>query len=107
MDWKLIGTTLGIAVLLIAVFMEVYKKKIRMCDPSPWENYLIAGVLSIILTTLSYFAFTLPGTLWAIPLYAIAVYIVQFVVDMKIVKSLVRWYTKKKGITLEGFDYDE
>lgn len=98
MDITLIAIVLGVAVVCIAIFMEWYKKILRKDKTKAWENWLVAILLSVILSTVGYFAFSLPGTTIAVIYYSIGVFSVQLIVDMKVVKAICRWYLGKKGI---------
>lgn len=107
MDWLKIIQVLGPVVLVIAIFIEVYKKRIRMEKFEPHEVWVLAAFLSVLLTVVGYFAFELPGKAVAIAYYSILVYAVQFVVNMKVIKAITKEYAKNKGFKLEGFDWDE
>ena len=98
MDWKLILFVLGPAVVIIALMVEAYKKKIRKDRAKPWEIRILAIVLTVILTYTGTKGFDLPGHDLAIVYYAIGVYGLQFFVDMKVIKALVRSWAKRKGI---------
>lgn len=104
---ELIGVILLACILIVAAFMEVYKKKFRKDKASDAEIYSVALAMSLILTLASYFGFHLDGSLWAIPIYFIFVYTAQFYCSMKIIKSIVKHIAKKKGVTLDGFEYNE
>jgi len=101
MDWKLVGKVLGPVVVIIACIMELYKKRFRKDKTSKIENQLIAAILSIGMSIISYLAFGLPGNPVAILYYSIGVYIVQCYVDMRIVKTIVRMWMKRKGVELD------
>lgn len=98
MDWKLILYVLGPAVVIIALLVEAYKKKIRKNQAKPWEIRILAIILTAILTYTGVKGFDLPGHDLAIVYYMIGVYALQFFVDMKVIKSLVNAWAKKKGI---------
>lgn len=101
MDWVLVLKVLGPVVVAIAIFMETYKKKIKKNKFDPIKVWKIAGLLSLLFSAVGYFAFDLPGHFIAIAYYAICVYALQFVVDMKLIKALSKMYMKKKGFSLE------
>ncbi|MDC7229725.1 MAG: hypothetical protein PQJ48_05410 [Sphaerochaetaceae bacterium] len=107
MDWVLVLKVLGPVVVAIAIFMETYKKKIKKNKFDPIKVWKIAGLLSLLFSTVGYFAFDLPGHFIAIAYYAICVYALQFVVDMKFIKFGIRIYAKSKGVVLEGYEWDE
>ena len=101
MDFVLIIKILGPLVVAIAIFMEFYKKKIKKGKFSGSHMWLLGAFLSVVFTGIAFFSFDLPGHWIAIIYYAIGVYALQFVVDMKILKAIVKSYAKKKGIELE------
>ena len=107
MDWLLILKVLGPVIIAIAIFMEVYKKKIKKDKFNPIKAWKIAGFLSFLFSAIGYFSFDLQGHYIAIVYYAIVVYALQFMVDMKLIKFLMRACAKSKGIVLEGYDWDE
>jgi hypothetical protein len=101
MDWQLIGSVLGPIVILIACVMELFKKRIRKSKSLKIENQLVAAFFSVGLTIIGYLAFDLPGNPIAIAYYSIGVYILQCYVDMRIVKTIVRIWMKRKGVELD------
>jgi hypothetical protein len=107
MDIKTTGMILVGAILIISVFMEAYKKFIRKDKASTLEIRWLALFLSLVATVSCYKGFELPGTESAMVLYFLAIYGIQFFVDMKFIKVLFRWWLRKKGITLKGYKYDE
>ncbi|NLF35443.1 MAG: hypothetical protein GX585_05700 [Clostridiales bacterium] len=107
MDYKFIITIVILCVIAVAAFMESYKKIIRKDTAKHWEIHTVAVGISLIVAVCCYFGFSLPGSLWAIPLYFFGFYTAQFFVNMKVVKAIVKWFIKKKGVTLEGYNYDE
>ncbi len=107
MDWKLTLYILGATVFFIAGFMELYKKGIRQDKAKEAEIYSVALFCSVSLSTIAYFSFNLPGSYFAIAFYSAGAYVLQYYIDMKIIKALVRMYAKSKGVTLEGFKHDE
>lgn len=104
MDWMTILKVLGPAVAFIAIFMEAYKKNIRQDKAKAWENWLIGGILSITFSIVGYLSFDLPGKPISMIYYALCVFALQLVVDMKIIKSLVKVFLKKKGFTEEELE---
>lgn len=101
MDWELIGKVLGPVVVLIACVMELYKKRIRRDKSSKIENQMVGAILSIGMSIIGYLAFGLPGNMIAILYYSIGVYVIQCYVDMRIVKTIVRSWMKRKGVELD------
>ena len=91
----------------IAAFMELYKKQIRKDRAKEREIWLVAGLCSLMLTAIAYFAFRFPGNHLGILLYFCGVYVCQYYLDMKVIKKVVKAWAKSKGITLEGFKHDE
>ena len=94
---------LAVAAVAIALFMEVYKKKIRGDKAKPAEIYWVAVFLTMGTTVSCYKGFDLPGEAWAIGLYFFVVYTAQFYIDMKGIKFLMKVFAKKKGVDLEGY----
>jgi formate-dependent nitrite reductase membrane component NrfD len=107
MDFEFIGLVLLFSIIAIALFMEVYKKKFRKNQANDREIYFVASLVSLVATASCYFGIPLPGKIWSLFIYFFFVYTAQFFVDMKVVKSIVKWYAKKKGVTLEGYDFNE
>lgn len=107
MDLMLIAKVLLPAVFIIAVFIEIYKKKIVKDKFHPKSIWKVAFSLSLALSTIGYFSFDLPGHYTAIIYYTVLVYALQYIVDMKLIKMIVKAYVKSKGIVLEGFEWDE
>lgn len=107
MDWKTTAIILAAAIVIIAVFMEAYKKFIRKDRAGRKEIMCVAIALSMLVTTFSFYGFDLPGHDLAIGLYFLGIYSAQFFVDMKLIKALIRLYAKKKGVTLDGFGFNE
>jgi ABC-type multidrug transport system permease subunit len=107
MDWVLVLKVLGPVVVAIAIFMETYKKKIKKNKFDPIKVWKIAGLLSLLFSAVGYFSFDLPGHYVSILYYTICVYALQFIVDMKVLKFLLKVYAKSKGIVLEGYEWDE
>jgi ABC-type nitrate/sulfonate/bicarbonate transport system substrate-binding protein len=99
MDWNIILKVLGPSVLFIAIFMEAYKKNIRSDKAKDWENWLLAGILSVTFAVVGYLSYDLPGKPIAILYYSFGIFAVQLIVDMKIVKAVVRIWLKKQGLT--------
>lgn len=106
-NWKLTAIVMLVAVFIIAGFMEFYKKKIRKDEAGAGKVTIIAGLLSVYLGAVGYLSFELPGTIWSIAIYSSLIFVLQLLLDMKFFKALMRWYMKKKGITLEGYKFDE
>ena len=107
MDWLLIVKILGPIVVTIAIFVEFYKLKIRKGKFEPHEVWILAGVLSVVLTVVAYLSFDLPGSPVAMLYYSILVYAVQFVVNMKVLKAITKEWAKRKGFKLEEYEWDE
>ncbi|GEM_PF-2949380 len=107
MDWMLIVKVLGPVVVAIACIMELYKKKIRKDRSKKLEIQIVALLLSISLTVIGYFAFSLPGGFLAIFYYTTGVYVAQCYVDMRIVKLFVKAWLNRKGVNLDGYKWDE
>lgn len=107
MDWEPIVKILGPIVLAIAIFIEVYKKVIKKDKFSALEVWIVAGFLSASLTTVGYFAFDLAGHPIAIVYYTALVYALQFIFDMKVIKAIGKELAKRKGVTLDGFEWNE
>lgn len=94
-------------IVAIAIFIEVYKKKIKKDKFNPVTIWKIAGVLSVILTVVGYLSFDLPGSWFAIIYYSLMVYALQFMFNMKVIKWIVKMFAKSKGVVMEGFEWDE
>jgi len=107
MDWLLVLKVLGPGVVVIAILIETYKKKIKRNKFDPVKVWKIAAVLSLFFSVIGYFSFDLPGQYIAIAYYTIVVYALQFVVDMRLIKFLMQAYAKSRGILLEGYEWDE
>jgi ABC-type multidrug transport system permease subunit len=107
MDWMLILKVLVPVIVAIAIFMEVYKKKIKKDKFNPVTVWKISAALSLIFSTVGYFAFDLPGHYVAIAYYTIVIYALQFIVDMKFLKMAGKAYAKSKGVVLDDFEWDE
>ena len=101
-------------VCLIAGLMEIYKKSIRKGKAKPWENYLIALILSIgslvILVLSDSFKPVLSmigADLWMDYVsYVILIYFMQFNVDKKIIKKIVRSFVSN-FLEKTGLDEDQ
>ena len=107
MDYKTIGIVLGASIVGIALFMEAYKKKIRKNKAGDKEIHWVAIALTALVTVFAFNGFDLPGHDWAAGLYFLLIYSAQFFVDMKLIKAVIRWWSKRKGVTLEGYTFDE
>jgi hypothetical protein len=101
MDWNIILKVLGPSVVFIAIFMEAYKKNIRNDKAKDWENWLLGGILSITFAVVGYLSYDLPGKPISMVYYASGIFAVQLIIDMKIVKAIVRIWLKNKGLTEE------
>ena len=101
-------------VCLIAGLMEIYKKSLRKGKTKPWENYLIALILSIgslvILVLSDSFKPVLSmigADLWMDYVsYVILIYFMQFNVDKKIIKKIVRSFVSN-FLEKTGLDEDQ
>ncbi|PKL13913.1 MAG: hypothetical protein CVV52_04015 [Spirochaetae bacterium HGW-Spirochaetae-8] len=107
MEWGMTLYFLGGIIAILAVGMEVYKKTIRgdgtgKTRASKNEIMLIAFILSLVLVVSFGLGLDFFGNRIALIGYVIGVYILQYVVDMKMVKTLLKWWLDKKGI-----DFDE
>ena len=98
MDWKIVLYVLGPAVVIIALLMEAYKKILRKDRAKVWEIRILAVVLTVVLTWTGVKGFSLPGSTLALVYYSLAVYALQFFVDMHVIKILVSAWARKKGI---------
>lgn len=101
--WLPVILILAGVVVTIAIGMEGYKKKIRKDKASQEEISFVAAWVSLILTIASYYGFDFPGHPISIIWYFGLVYALQFFVDMKVIKWIIRFFSKRKNIDLEGF----
>ena len=112
MDWKLLGGVFGFSVVFIAMFLEMYKKIIRKDRAKDWEGQVLAFVFSLGLTMAAYFGLVHPGIKWPLCfLYFGVLYTSQFTLDMllikKIGKAVAASLLKQRGVTLDGFDWND
>ena len=90
-----LGVFTGIAVLVAAV-MEPLKLKCFKDNAKQGQMRILAGTLSLGCTVLGYVAFGVQGNLYAIPLYALGVYVVQKQLDMKLIRPKIKELALKK-----------
>lgn len=98
-------------ILLVSTFVEFYKKKIRKDKAGIAEIKAISILSSALVTAiLVYFHMYLPilghllmdAPIWVDHIgYFAAIYILQYVVDMKLIKAGIKSWLKRYGISEE------
>ena len=82
-----------LAVLGVSALVEFYKKVIRKDQAGVWETRAVAAVLSAAVSALMYYkglAFPLfEGAIVNIAVYAVVIFLIQFFLDMKLIKKIL------------------
>lgn len=83
-------TVLALSAIIIASLMEWYKKGLRKNNAKKGEIISIAALLSFGLALVCYYGFTLPGSLISLVLYGLGIFLIQWLVDVKVIKAMLK-----------------
>lgn len=88
--------TILVISILVAGLAEGVKHTLFKDEAKRWVMYLITMTLSVVLSTIGYYGFSLLGEPLAIIIYSLIVWIVQKQVDMKIIRPKIKEFIEKK-----------
>lgn len=104
MNYKEMIFTLAGLIFIIALSLTIYKKNIRK-NAKGTEIKLVAGFLSIGLTSSLAYGLEFKGLPFALPAYVIMVYMLQYGISQKVIDTVFKvakaYFKKKTGIEIE------
>lgn len=100
MDWFVLLGILAAIIIVVALSITSWKKKIRP-KAERKEIITLAILLSVILTTSLAVGLEFPGIPWALAAYILAVFFLQWLVSQTWLDKLFKAYLKKKGYQIE------
>lgn len=100
MDWFVLLGILTAIIVVVALSLTTWKKKLRP-HAERKEIITLAILLSIVLTTSLAVGLAFPGLPWALVAYILCVFFVQWLVSQAFLDNLFKAWLKKKGYKLE------